>query len=53
LAKDVKEKILAEAQRVGLGDRLLMPALWPNPARYIACSTILPVIPNSETIPIR
>jgi len=47
-----KEKILAEAQRVGLGDRLLMPGFLTDPARYIGLFDIFALSSDSEQFPI-
>jgi len=47
-----KEKILAEAQRVGLGDRLLMPGFLADPARYIGLFDIFALSSDSEQFPI-
>jgi glycosyltransferase involved in cell wall biosynthesis len=47
-----KEKILAEAQRVGLGDRLLMPGFLADPARYVGLFDIFALSSDSEQFPI-
>ena len=47
-----KETILAEAQRVGLGDRLLMPGFMADPARYIGLFDIFALSSDSEQFPI-
>jgi len=47
-----KDKILAEAQRVGLGDRLLMPGFLADPARYIGLFDIFALSSDSEQFPI-
>ncbi len=47
-----KEKILAETQRVGLGDRLLMPGFLADPARYIGLFDIFALSSDSEQFPI-
>ncbi len=47
-----KEKILVEAQRVGLGDRLLMPGFLADPARYIGLFDIFALSSDSEQFPI-
>jgi len=47
-----KETILAEAQRVGLGDRLLMPGFLADPARYIGLFDIFSLSSDSEQFPI-
>jgi glycosyltransferase involved in cell wall biosynthesis len=47
-----KETILAEAKRVGLGDRLLMPGFLADPARYIGLFDIFSLSSDSEQFPI-
>tara|TARA_R110002033_G_scaffold9794_6_gene32054 strand:+ start:76 stop:1221 length:1146 start_codon:yes stop_codon:yes gene_type:complete len=47
-----KEAILAEAARVGLGDRLLMPGFLADPARYIGLFDIFALSSDSEQFPI-
>ena len=47
-----KEKILAEAQRVGIADRLLMPGFLADPARYIGLFDIFALSSDSEQFPI-
>ena len=47
-----KDTILAEAQRVGLGDRLLMPGFMADPARYIGLFDIFALSSDSEQFPI-
>lgn len=47
-----KAMILAEAQRVGLGDRLLMPGFMADPARYIGLFDIFALSSDSEQFPI-
>lgn len=47
-----KEKILAEAQRLSLGDRLLIPGFLADPARYIGLFDIFGLSSDSEQFPI-
>lgn len=47
-----KGKILAEAERVGLGDRLLMTGFLADPARYIGLFDIFALSSDSEQFPI-
>lgn len=47
-----KDRILAEAQRVGLTDRLLMPGFLSEPARYIGLFDIFALSSDSEQFPI-
>lgn len=47
-----RAKILAEAQRVGMGDRLLMPGFLADPARYIGLFDIFALSSDSEQFPI-
>lgn len=47
-----KAAILAEATRVGLGDRLLMPGFMADPARYIGLFDIFALSSDSEQFPI-
>ncbi len=47
-----KEMIMAEAARVGLGERLLMPGFIPHPARYIGLFDIFALSSDSEQFPI-
>lgn len=47
-----KAKILAEAQRAGLGDRLLMPGFLADPARYIGLFDLFALSSDSEQFPI-
>jgi len=47
-----REKILAEARRVGLGDRLLMPGFLADPARYVGLFDIFALSSDSEQFPI-
>ncbi len=47
-----RERIVAEAQRAGLGDRLLMPGFLPDPARYIGLFDIFALSSDSEQFPI-
>lgn len=47
-----REAILAEAQRSGLGDRLLMPGFMADPARYIGLFDVFALSSDSEQFPI-
>ncbi|MEH6716374.1 glycosyltransferase [Parasphingorhabdus flavimaris] len=47
-----KEAILAEARRVGLDDRLLMPGFMADPARYIGLFDVFALSSDSEQFPI-
>ncbi len=47
-----RDVILAEAQRVGLADRLLMPGFLADPARYIGLFDIFALSSDSEQFPI-
>jgi glycosyltransferase involved in cell wall biosynthesis len=47
-----KATILAEAQSVGLGDRLLVPGFMADPARYIGLFDIFALSSDSEQFPI-
>ena len=47
-----KQAILAEARRVGIGDRLLMPGFLADPARYIVLFDIFALSSDSEQFPI-
>tara|TARA_R110000824_G_scaffold21532_1_gene80218 strand:- start:117 stop:1262 length:1146 start_codon:yes stop_codon:yes gene_type:complete len=47
-----KAAILAEATRLGLGDRLLMPGFLADPARYIGLFDIFALSSDSEQFPI-
>ncbi|MEO9601018.1 glycosyltransferase [Parasphingorhabdus sp.] len=47
-----KEAILAEAERVGLGDRLLMPGFLADPSRYMGLFDIFALSSDSEQFPI-
>lgn len=47
-----KEAILAEAQRCGMADRLLMPGFLPDPARYAGLFDIFALSSDSEQFPI-
>ena len=47
-----RASIEAEAARVGLGDRLLMPGFLKNPARYIGLFDIFALSSDSEQQPI-
>ena len=47
-----KQAILAEAERVGFGDRLLMPGFMADPARYIGLFDIFALSSDSEQFPI-
>ena len=47
-----KEAILAEAQRCGMADRLLMPGFLADPARYVGLFDIFALSSDSEQFPI-
>lgn len=47
-----RESILAEAQRSGFGDRLLMPGFMADPARYMGLFDIFALSSDSEQFPI-
>ena len=47
-----RDAIVAEAERAGLGDRLLMPGFLANPARYIGLFDIFALSSDSEQFPI-
>ena len=47
-----KDKIVAEAQRVGMVDRLLMPGFMADPARYVGLFDIFALSSDSEQFPI-
>lgn len=47
-----KEAILAEAQRCGIADQLLMPGFLPDPARYAGLFDIFALSSDSEQFPI-
>lgn len=47
-----KETILAEAQRCGMEDRLLMPGFLPDPSRYVGLFDIFALSSDSEQFPI-
>lgn len=47
-----KETILAEAERYGMIDRLLMPGFLANPARYVGLFDIFALSSDSEQFPI-
>lgn len=47
-----KDRILTEAKRVGLHDRLLMPGFLADPARYIGLFDIFALSSDSEQFPI-
>jgi L-malate glycosyltransferase len=47
-----REKILAEAERVGYADRLVMPGFMPGPHRYIRHFDIFALSSDSEQFPI-
>ena len=47
-----KDKIEAEARRLGMADRLLMPGFLKDPARYVGLFDIFALSSNSEQFPI-
>ena len=47
-----KEAIIAEAERCGMGDRLLMPGFLRDPARYVGLFDIFALSSDSEQFPI-
>jgi glycosyltransferase involved in cell wall biosynthesis len=47
-----REAIMAEAARVGLGDRLIMPGFLAEPGRYIGLFDIFALSSDSEQFPI-
>ncbi|MEH6790793.1 glycosyltransferase family 4 protein [Parasphingorhabdus sp.] len=47
-----RDAIRAEAERVGLGDRLLMPGFLAEPARYVGLFDIFALSSDSEQFPI-
>jgi len=47
-----RDAIVAEAERAGLGDRLLMPGFLADPARYIGLFDIFALSSDSEQFPI-
>jgi glycosyltransferase involved in cell wall biosynthesis len=46
------ERIVAEARRVGVADRLILPGFLPDPARYIGSFDVFALSSNSEQFPI-
>ncbi|MEP2988622.1 MAG: glycosyltransferase family 4 protein [Parasphingorhabdus sp.] len=47
-----KENILAEAEKHGMSDRLLMPGFLPDPARYAGLFDVFALSSDSEQFPI-
>ncbi len=47
-----KAAILAEAERCGMADRLLMPGFLPEPSRYVGLFDIFALSSDSEQFPI-
>jgi glycosyltransferase involved in cell wall biosynthesis len=47
-----REVILAEAQRVGIADRLMMPGFLKDPARFVGLFDIFALSSDSEQYPI-
>ena len=46
------ERIMSEARRLGVADRVLLPGFLPDPARYIGAFSVFALSSDSEQFPI-